>query len=70
MTLSDDVLERIESLSERGDALLEDRGDWRAAAAVWSQALDLLPDPKTQWEAALCGFAQWAASFRGALTLR
>ncbi|WP_334043796.1 hypothetical protein [Burkholderia ambifaria] len=47
----DDVLyERIGALSEAGDALVED-GDYAGALEKYWQAFDLLPEPKTNWEA-------------------
>ncbi len=48
---------RIELLSEEGNVLLEDDGDWAGALARWQQALALVPDPKTDWEAALWLYA-------------
>jgi len=45
------IAERIDSLSEQGNALLEGEGDWRGAVAAWRSALAALPDPKSQWEA-------------------
>ncbi|MET3623562.1 tetratricopeptide repeat protein [Burkholderia ambifaria] len=47
----DDVLyERIGALSEAGDALVED-GDYAGALEKYWQAFDLLPEPRTNWEA-------------------
>lgn len=43
-TLDDD---RIEKLSEEGSALLDD--DWQAALAKWTDALALVPEPKTAY---------------------
>ncbi|WP_232468056.1 tetratricopeptide repeat protein [Bordetella genomosp. 13] len=50
LELPDDIYERVEALSEEGNVLMED-GDNEGAEAVWRQALDLLPEPKTEWEA-------------------
>jgi tetratricopeptide (TPR) repeat protein len=44
------LADRIDRLSERGNVLLE-KGDWRGAVDPWRQALTLLPEPKSQWEA-------------------
>ncbi|WP_396333749.1 tol-pal system YbgF family protein [Burkholderia anthina] len=47
----DDVLyERIGTLSEAGDDLTE-AGDFAGALAKYREAFDLLPEPKTNWEA-------------------
>lgn len=64
MTAEDDILHRVETLSERGNVLLEDEGDWRGAAEVWTAALDLLPEPKSQWEAALWLYASLGDAYR------
>jgi tetratricopeptide (TPR) repeat protein len=50
MKLPAAVADRIDQLSERGNVLLEKR-DWQGATALWQQALALLPEPKSQWEA-------------------
>lgn len=55
--LPDAIYDKIEILSERGNILLENQHDWKGAVAVWQEALDLLPEPKTQWEAALWLYA-------------
>jgi len=51
MELDDALYEQILQLSEEGNRLMDDRR-WERAAAVFQQALDLLPPPKNQWEAA------------------
>jgi tetratricopeptide (TPR) repeat protein len=51
MELTPALHNKIEELSEGGNALLEN-GDWQAAVAKWNQALDLVPEPKSDWEAA------------------
>lgn len=48
--LPDDIYERIEALSEEGNELSDEEDD-AGAEAVWRQALDLLPEPKTKWSA-------------------
>lgn len=45
------IADKIDDLSERGNVLLDDQGDWRGAVAAWREALNLLPSPKTEWEA-------------------
>lgn len=48
--LPDDIYEEVEALAEEGNSLSDD-GDDAGAEAVWRQALDLLPEPRTEWEA-------------------
>lgn len=48
--LNAELLERIEVLCEQGDALAGD-GDYGPALVNYWRAFDLLPDPKTDWEA-------------------
>ena len=50
--LPDDIYDRITELSERGNDLL-DRGDTKAAISIWRSALQLLPEPRRQWDAAV-----------------
>ncbi len=49
--LSDDVHGRVVDLCEKGDRLMEER-DLSGAMAAYERALELLPDPKEDWEAA------------------
>ena len=51
MELPDEIYERIEALSEEGNELCDDE-NFTAAVAKWIEALDLVPEPKTDWEAA------------------
>jgi tetratricopeptide (TPR) repeat protein len=56
-------------LAARGGQFM-DRGLYQTAAQVWTQALDLLPAPKGDWEAALwfdvsIGEAWWRAGKLG-----
>ncbi|SHL21045.1 Tetratricopeptide repeat-containing protein [Chitinophaga jiangningensis] len=51
MELADDVYDRILELSEKGDVLAESE-QFSAALIEYQQALDLLPSPKLDWEAA------------------
>lgn len=51
MELDDETHGKIEALSEVGNDLLEG-GDWRSALVKWRLALDLLPEPKSDWDAA------------------
>ena len=55
---------RIEILSEEGNVLLEDDGDWEGAIAKWQSALALVPDPKTDWDAALWLYASIGTAWR------
>lgn len=49
--LSDEVHAQLKSLCTEGD-LLAEQGDYDEAADLYWEALALLPDPKSQWEAA------------------
>jgi hypothetical protein len=51
MELPDELYERIEALSVRGNDLL-DSGDPAGARDVWREAYALLPAPRNDWEAA------------------
>ncbi len=55
--LDDAIYLQIEILSQEGNILLEDDGDWRGAIAKWQAALALVPEPKTDWSAALWLYA-------------
>ncbi|WP_241011609.1 hypothetical protein [Burkholderia sp. Ac-20392] len=48
--LDNALYERIGALSDAGDALMED-GDYEGALAKFWAGFDLLPEPKTNWEA-------------------
>ena len=48
--LPDDVHKKIEALSQEGDDLAELR-EYRKAIEKYVQALELLPEPMTDWEA-------------------
>jgi tetratricopeptide (TPR) repeat protein len=54
--LPDDVHARVTELSEEGNDLL-DGGDAKGAIAAWRTALQLLPEPRRQWDAALWLYA-------------
>lgn len=49
MEISDETEAQIDALTEEGNALLDDAGDWQGAIVVWQRALDLLPEPQSQW---------------------
>ena len=49
--LANGLYTRITALTERGNQESE-AGRFRAAMAVFSQALDLIPEPQEDWEAA------------------
>jgi tetratricopeptide (TPR) repeat protein len=51
MELQGTLANKIDDLAERGNVLLDSHRDWRGAIAAWEEALDLLPEPKSQWEA-------------------
>ncbi|PID37370.1 MAG: hypothetical protein CR993_00740 [Rhodobacterales bacterium] len=51
--LDEKVSERIDLLAEKGNALLDEQGDWRGAIEVWQTALELLPAPQAQWPEAV-----------------
>jgi tetratricopeptide (TPR) repeat protein len=42
---------QIDTLAEKGNALLEEQENWQEAVKVWSQGLELLPKPSEMWEA-------------------
>jgi tetratricopeptide (TPR) repeat protein len=50
MTLSPEVSSRLDALAEEGNAL-SDSGKRDSAIGKWNQALNLIPEPKTDWEA-------------------
>ena len=50
MNLPDSVYDEIERLSEKGNALL-DGGKCDAAIGEWEEALSLVPEPRSDWEA-------------------
>jgi tetratricopeptide (TPR) repeat protein len=51
MDLPATLADKIDTLLERGNVLLDDKRDWRGAVDQWRQALSLLPEPRSQWEA-------------------
>ena len=55
-TLDDSIHAEVESLARQGDALL-DKGDAKDAIRLYGRALELLPRPVTDWEAATWLFA-------------
>ena len=68
-SLPRDAARFITDLAARGDQFM-DRGLYQSAAQVWTQALDLLPAPRSDWEAALwldvsIGEAWWRAGKLG-----
>ena len=50
MELSEEIYDKITLLSEEGDVLLE-HGKTEDAIAKYEEALSLVPNPKTDWEA-------------------
>ena len=53
MELSDELYDRIEELSETGNEAMESE-DYAKAISCFQEALDILPEPKEDWEAYLC----------------
>lgn len=51
MELEDELHDRIEALSAEGDGFADDE-DFAAALKCYWEAWELLPEPRTQWEAA------------------
>src|SRR5579863_5981528 len=49
--LEDEAHKRIQDLCSRGDALAE-KSDYASALELYWAAWDLLPEPRTDWEAA------------------
>lgn len=54
--LDDELYEQIESLSEEGNEFV-DEDDYAAALKKFKEALALVPEPKTKWEAAFWLYA-------------
>lgn len=52
MELSDELYDRIEELSETGNEAMESE-DYAKAISCFQEALDILPEPKEDWEAYL-----------------
>ena len=50
MMLSTETSRRLDELAITGNRLV-DRKDYRAAISAWQQGVDLLPEPKRDWEA-------------------
>jgi tetratricopeptide (TPR) repeat protein len=59
VTLPETIYNRITDLSEEGSHLSES-GDHLGAIAKWTQALKLVPEPKTGWEASTWLYASIA----------
>jgi len=51
MELSDEIYDKITALSEQGDEYAE-REQFTSALKLYEEALSLVPEPKTDWEAA------------------
>lgn len=50
MELADDIYDKITALSEKGNELI-DSDQFDAAIVTFNEALDLIPEPKTEWTA-------------------
>ena len=64
MELPDTIQEKIDVLSEEGNVLLEEKNDWQGAVKVWQEALDLLPESKTDWETGLWLYTSLGDAYR------
>jgi tetratricopeptide (TPR) repeat protein len=62
MTLPPDISENLDRLSEEGNAMSEE-AKYDAAIAKWAEALDLIPEPKSDWEASTWLYASIADSY-------
>ena len=51
MELSDELYEQIEEYTEQGNDYCDDE-EWNKAIVCFNKALELLPAPKDEWEAA------------------
>lgn len=61
--LADDIFDQIIDLSEDGEDLFEN-GDFQEAIDKWSTALQLLPEPKDNWQAALWLYTSLGDGYR------
>ncbi|WP_017523392.1 tetratricopeptide repeat protein [Pusillimonas noertemannii] len=52
MELPDHIYAQVEILAEQGNEMLDDE-DYEGALASWSEALELLPEPRNDWDAAM-----------------
>ena len=52
MELVPEIYQKIEALSDKGNTFL-DNGESKEAIDTWNEALALIPDPKTDWEASM-----------------
>lgn len=57
LKLDEKVDASINVLSQEGNILLEVDNDWQGALEKWEKALDLVPNPKVDWEASLWLYA-------------
>jgi len=62
MILSAEISRRLDELAVTGNRLL-DRRDYSGARYAWQQAMDLLPEPKRDWEASTWLYASIGDSF-------
>ena len=46
------IQKQIDELAEPGNTLLDEQDEWQKAIVVWQKALEILPQPRWQWEAA------------------
>ena len=60
--LSDEVHKRVSLLAEVGSQLF-DHANYKEAIEKWNAGLDLLPQPKTDWDAAMWLYASVGDAF-------
>lgn len=62
--IDDETFDEISRLSEEGNDLLDEKGDWKGAIEVWKKALELVPEPKEEFEASTWLFASIGEAWR------
>lgn len=62
MQLSDAIYNELHGLADQGNVAI-DQGRFNEAILLWEQALQLLPEPVTQWQAAFWLYASMAEGY-------
>lgn len=62
MELSDEIYDQIEEYAEQGNDYCDDE-EWEKAIICFNKALELLPEPKDDWEAATWIYAALGDAF-------
>lgn len=62
MELSDEIYDQIVELTEEGDELCEDE-EWEEAIKCFEKALELVPEPKDEWETSTWIYAALADAY-------